>query len=403
MTLPMKKKKRAFDALPKKPRAILVGIVPLRYREKESPLEELRQLAATAGIVVVEEVVQALQKPYARTFLGKGKIEEIGALIKEHKIDRVVADDALSPLQAKSLEDAWCCEVWDRSRLILSVFAMHARTAQAKAQVELANYEHLMSRLRGRWIHHSRQEGKLGARGPGEKELETDKRIVRQRILTMKRKLVRIEKIARSKRKQRSKKVCVALVGYTNAGKSTLMQALSKRPVTVEDKLFSTLSTTISSVVLEGTSFLLSDTVGFIRKLPHGLIASFRSTLAEVAEADILLHVVDFSNPHYQQQIDVVLKILREIGAASLPMILLLNKQDKVEVEDSVGQQVKHPALFFEQERHRLAMRYQCPVLYCSAAQGDNVEKLKHLLKREVAAQYKARLTKGLPDGQRAS
>ena len=343
-------------------------------------LQELEQLACTRGIVVLKKFIQALDRPTLTTFIGSGKVEEIRIFIQENHVNLVIFDDDLNPSQVKNLEKTWQCNVWDRSYLILEIFAMNARTAQAKIQVELAQYEYLLPRLAGMWTHLSRQEGRIGTRGPGEKELETDKRIAQNKIQILKHKLAHIEKIAHTKRKQRTEHLNVALVGYTNVGKSTLMQSLSKKEVLVEDKLFATLSPTVRRVVIQDIHFLLADTVGFIRKLPTQLIESFKSTLSEACKADLLLHVADISHSGYIQHIEIVHKILEEIGAQDIPIILVLNKVDRIrkKIQEPTFEQ-EGQFDWIEAQMAELQRTYLFPVVCCSAVDGDSLLDLKKL------------------------
>src|SRR5688572_25500459 len=297
--------------------AILVGVVQKDQPEQQVQeyLDELAFLAETAGAVAVKRFVQKLQHPDSRTFVGKGKLEEIRNYVQGKNIRIIIFDDELSGSQITNIEKALDIKAIDRSDLILDIFAHRAKTAQAKAQVELAQYQYILPRLRGMWKHLERLGGGIGTRGPGETEIETDRRIVRDKISLLRKRLAEIDKQAFTQRKDRGEFIRVALVGYTNVGKSTIMNLLSKRHVFAENKLFATLDTTTRKVVFENTPFLLSDTVGFIRKLPHHLVESFKSTLDEVREADILLHVVDISHPNYEEQLGVVNKTLQEINA----------------------------------------------------------------------------------------
>jgi GTP-binding protein HflX len=313
--------------------AILVGVV---HKDQTEPqvqeyLDELAFLAETAGAVAVKRFVQKLQHPDSRTFVGKGKLEEIRNYLDGKNIRVIIFDDELSGSQITNIEKALDVKAIDRSDLILDIFARRAKTAQAKAQVELAQYQYILPRLRGMWKHLERLGGGIGTRGPGETEIETDRRIVRTKISLLRKKLAEIDKQAFTQRKDRGEFIRVALVGYTNVGKSTIMNLLSKRHVFAENKLFATLDTTTSKVVFENTPFLLSDTVGFIRKLPHHLVESFKSTLDEVREADILLHVVDISHPNYEEQIAVVNKTLHELDASEKPTLTIFNKMDLYE------------------------------------------------------------------------
>jgi GTP-binding protein HflX len=311
-------------------KVVLVSVRTPEISEQqiEEYLDELAFLAETAGADPVKRFVQNLPMPDSKTYVGKGKLEEISNFLKIHEISTVIFDDELTPSQFRNLERYLNCLVLDRTNLILDIFARRARTAHAKTQVELAQYQYLLPRLTRMWTHLERQKGGIGLRGPGEKEIETDRRIIRDRIAKLKADLKKIDKQKATQRKNRGKLVRVALVGYTNVGKSTLMNVLSKSEVFAENKLFATLDTTVRKVVIENIPFLLADTVGFIRKLPHHLVESFKSTLDEVREADILLHIVDISHPGFEQQIEVVNKTLREITESEKPTILVFNKID---------------------------------------------------------------------------
>ena len=293
-------------------------------------LDELCFLAETAGGKVLRRFIQKLEKPNPKTFIGSGKIQEIQFFIKNNDISSVIFDDELSPSQQLNLEMIFRCKIIDRTGLILDIFAQRAKTSYAKTQVQLAQYEYLMPRLKGLWTHLERQKGGIGMRGPGETEIETDRRIVRDKVSLLKKKLSIIDKQMSVQRGNRGKLVRVALVGYTNVGKSTIMNQISKSKVFAEDKLFATLDTTVRKVVIENLPFLLSDTVGFIRKLPTQLIESFKSTLSEIEESDILLHIVDVSHPNYQQHIDSVNIILNEINCGDKETIIVFNKVDKL-------------------------------------------------------------------------
>ena len=293
-------------------------------------LDELCFLAETAGGKILRRFIQKLEKPNPKTFIGSGKIQEIQFFIKNNDISSVIFDDELSPSQQLNLEKIFRCKIIDRTGLILDIFAQRAKTSYAKTQVQLAQYEYLMPRLKGLWTHLERQKGGIGMRGPGETEIETDRRIVRDKVSLLKKKLSTIDKQMSVQRGNRGKLVRVALVGYTNVGKSTIMNQISKSKVFAEDKLFATLDTTVRKVVIENLPFLLSDTVGFIRKLPTQLIESFKSTLSEIEESDILLHIVDVSHPNYQQHIDSVDVILNEINCGDKETIIVFNKVDKL-------------------------------------------------------------------------
>lgn len=317
----------------KSERAVLVGLVHKDQTEVQVQeyLDELAFLAETAGAVAVKRFTQKLPHPDSKTFIGKGKLEEIKEYIHGKNIRIIIFDDELSGSQITNIEKVLDVKTIDRSDLILDIFARRAKTAQAKAQVELAQYQYLLPRLRGMWKHLERLGGGIGTRGPGETEIETDRRIVRDKISLLRKRLAEIDKQSFTQRKERGEFIRVALVGYTNVGKSTIMNLLSKRNVFAENKLFATLDTTTSKVVFENTPFLLSDTVGFIRKLPHHLVESFKSTLDEVREADILLHVVDISHPAYEEQMGTVNKTLHELKAFEKPTLTIFNKMDLYE------------------------------------------------------------------------
>lgn len=304
----------------------------------EEYLDELEFLAETAGAKTKKRFIQKLDHPDPRTFIGSGKLEEVRAYVKEHGVDIVIFDDELSGSQIRNIEknlnpdplltDGYTCRVVDRTNLILDIFARRARTAQAKAQVELAQYQYLLPRLTRMWTHLEKQRGGIGMRGPGESEIETDRRMIREKLAKLKEQLKKIDRQSSTQRKQRGEMVRVALVGYTNVGKSTIMNLLSKSDVFAENKLFATLDTTVRKIVYDQVPFLLSDTVGFIRKLPHDLVESFKSTLDEVREADLILHVVDISHSHFEEQLHVVSDMLVELKAADKPTLLVFNKID---------------------------------------------------------------------------
>ena len=313
-------------------KAVLIGVVTPNVSVEQSKeyLEELAFLAKTAGAKPVKKFTQNLLKPDNKTFIGKGKMEEVFLYVKENSIDVIIFDDDISPSQLKNIEQIFKdkCKILDRSNLILDIFASRAKTSQARTQVELAQYQYLLPRLTRMWTHLERQKGGIGMRGPGETQIETDRQIIRNKISLLKKKLQKIDKQALTRRKGREHLIRVALVGYTNAGKSTLMNKLAKSEVFAEDKLFATLDTTVRKVVIKNLPFLLTDTVGFIRKLPHQLIESFKSTLDEVREADFIIHLVDISNPNFEDHIDVVNKTIFEIEAQGKPIIIVFNKID---------------------------------------------------------------------------
>ncbi|MEO9965863.1 MAG: GTPase HflX [Reichenbachiella sp.] len=318
-------------------KAVLVALAPKKQSSEKTQeyLDELEFLAKTLGILTKQSFVQKLDKPDIRTFVGKGKLEEIITFVKDQQIDVVIFDEDLSPSQLRNLEKELEVKIYDRSLLILDIFLKRAQTAQAKTQVELARYQYLMPRLTRMWTHLERQRGGTGTRGgAGEKEIETDRRMIRDQIAVLKKKLEKIDRQGETRRKSRSNVVRVSLVGYTNVGKSTIMNMLSKGDIYAKDELFATVDSTVRKVVINTIPFLLSDTVGFIRKLPHNLIESFKSTLDEVREADILLHVVDISHPSFEEQMQVVNDTLTELGASDKEMIVVYNKIDQLNAHE---------------------------------------------------------------------
>lgn len=371
-------------------RAVLVGLITPKVTERQVQdyLDELAFLSTTAGISPVKSFVQRLDMPNSATFVGKGKLEEIASYIQENEIGLAIFDDELSPKQLRCIEEVLRVRILDRTSLILDIFATRAQTAHAKTQVELAQYRYMLPRLTRLWTHLERQRGGVGMRGPGETQLETDKRIILDKISRLKEELVRIDKQKSVQRKNRGKMVRVALVGYTNVGKSTLMNVLSKSEVFAENKLFATLDTTVRKVILHNLPFLMSDTVGFIRKLPTELIESFKSTLDEVREADLLLHVVDLSHPDFESQIAVVEATLREIlGNENKPTLLIFNKIDAFtftpKEEDDLTQKSRENYSREELERSWMAkMGQNC--LFVSAHTGDGIEGLRALLYDKV-------------------
>ena len=365
--------------------AVLVAIIgPHQPAHKaQEYLDELEFLASTLGVSTKKTFTQKLDKPDTRYFVGSGKVDEISEYVKATETDIVIFDDDLSPSQLRNLEKVLKCRIYDRSLLILEIFLKRAQTAQAKTQVELARYQYLMPRLTRMWTHLERQRGGTGTRGgAGEKEIETDRRIIRDQIALLKKKLEKIDRQSYTQRKARSNVVRVALVGYTNVGKSTLMNLLSKSNVHAEDKLFATVDATVRKVVIDRIPFLLSDTVGFIRKLPHHLIESFKSTLDEVIESDVLLHVVDISHPAYHDQIEVVENTLSDIGALEKPTIYVFNKIDQISQHEEEGEDVQdfkmHDKLFSD-ERHKV---------YISAKDKVNIDDLRHKLMEEVKKKH---------------
>jgi len=378
----------------KEERAILIGLVHKDQTEEQLQeyLDELAFLAETAGAITIKRFTQKLPHPDTRTFIGKGKIEEIKKYIEGRNVRIAIFDDELNGSQITNIEKALDVKTIDRSDLILDIFARRAKTAQAKAQVELAQYQYLLPRLRGMWKHLERLGGGIGTRGPGETEIETDRRIVRDKISLLRKRLAEIDKQSSTQRKERGEFIRVALVGYTNVGKSTLMNLLSKRHVFAENKLFATLDTTTSKVVFENTPFLLSDTVGFIRKLPHHLVESFKSTLDEVREADILLHVVDISHAAYEEQIGVVNKTLQELNAFNKPIITIFNKMDLYEektFDNWLEESTKKEILNDLEERWQRETHGN--VVFISAIEKRNIDKLRKKILNRVRALYKIR------------
>ena len=373
----------------KEEKAILIGVVHKDQTEQQvnEYLDELAFLAETAGAVTVKRFTQKLQHPDSRHFVGKGKLQEIKEYVQGRDIRVAIFDDELTGAQINNIEKELSIKTIDRSDLILDIFARRAKTAQARAQVELAQYQYILPRLRGMWKHLERLGGGIGTRGPGETEIETDRRIVRNKISLLRKKLEDIDKQAFTQRKERGEFIRVALVGYTNVGKSTIMNLLSKRDVFAENKLFATLDTTTSKVVFENTPFLLSDTVGFIRKLPHHLVESFKSTLDEVREADILLHVVDISHPAYEDQLAVVNKTLQELSAFEKPTLTIFNKMDiyeKITFDEWLEPSTKQEILNDLYERWQGETNGNA--VFVSAIEKRNLETLRHTILEKVRA-----------------
>ena len=371
-------------------RAILIGLIYPGQGESQAQeyLDELSFLAETAGAEPVRRFVQKLQMPDSRTYVGSGKIAEIGSFVSENDISIAIFDDELSASQIRNIEKELGCRVLDRTGLILDIFAGRARTSHARTQVELAQYQYLLPRLTGMWAHLGRQRGGIGLRGPGETEIETDRRIIRDKIALLKEQLKRIDVQMATQRKNRGKMVRVALVGYTNAGKSTLMNLLSKSDVFAEDKLFATLDTTVRKVVIGNLPFLLSDTVGFIRKLPHHLVESFKSTLDEVRESDLLLHVVDISHPGFEEQISVVDETLRELNSSGKRLILVFNKIDAFSYtakdEDDLTPAGRENYSLADLENFWMASDRNHKTIFISAKTKENIPELMSLLYEEV-------------------
>ena len=375
-------------------RAVLVGLIQKEETETQvrEYMDELAFLAETAGAVAIKRFTQKMQHPDSRTFVGSGKLEEIKNYVQNKNIDIAIFDDELTGSQITNIEKELGIKTIDRSDLILDIFARRARTAQAKVQVELAQYQYLLPRLKGMWKHLERQGGGIGSRGPGETEIETDRRIVKDKISLLRKRLEEIDKQSFTQRKERGEFIRVALVGYTNVGKSTIMNLLSKSDVFAENKLFATLDTTTRKVVFDSTPFLLSDTVGFIRKLPHHLVESFKSTLDEVREADILLHVIDISHPQYEEQIGVVNKTLQELNAFDKPVLLIFNKMDlyeKVTFDEWLQDDVKQQLLRDLHERWEGETNGNC--IFISAAEKQNIDGLRDFILKKVKEMYAIR------------
>ena len=370
-------------------KTILVGIITLKQSKKilDEYLDELSFLTTTAGGQVIKRFTQKMDSPDPKLFLGKGKMEELASYIKRKEINSVIFDDELSPAQQLNIEKFLKCKIIDRTGLILDIFAQRAKTSYARNQVELAQYQYILPRLKGLWTHLERQKGGIGMRGPGETEIETDRRIVRNKITLLKKKLVSIDKQMSTQRGNRGSLVRVSLVGYTNVGKSTLMNSLTKANVFAEDKLFATLDTTVRKVVVENMPFLLTDTVGFIRKLPTQLIDSFKSTLSEITEADLLIHVIDISHPNYEDHISSVNFILSEIEAHQKPILMVFNKTDKYfndkdEIKDVFDIEYEDRSL--EKLKSKLIKEYHDRSYFISALNKTDINNLKKELYKKV-------------------
>ena len=364
--------------------AVLIAVIRDQQQERQAVeyLDELEFLAETAGIASVKRFTQRLANPSSKTFVGEGKLAEIAAYVEEHEIAYVIFDDELTPSQLRNLDRIFKNKIYDRTSLILDIFVQRATTAYAKAQVELAQCQYLLPRLTGMWTHLERQRGGTGTRGgAGEREIETDRRVIRDRISRLKEQLKKIDRQMAVQRSNRGSLVRVALVGYTNVGKSTLMNLVSKSEVFAENKLFATLDTTVRKVVFDNLPFLLSDTVGFIRKLPHQLVESFKSTLDEVREADLLLHVVDISHPNFEEQIDVVKQTLQEIGAGDKPVFLIFNKIDAytfVRKDEDDLTPATRENLSLEDLKQSWIAKANTPCIFLSAREKINIEKFRH-------------------------
>jgi GTP-binding protein HflX len=368
--------------------AVLVALITQKqsYEKAKEYLDELSFLTETSGVKTLYQFTQKLERQDTRTFVGKGKLEEIQAYVKAHAVDMVIFDDDLTPSQVRNIEKELNCRILDRSLLILNIFLQRAKTSQARTQVELARYQYLLPRLTKLWSHLERQRGGTGTRGgAGEKEIETDRRIIRDKITLLKEDLKKIDKQSITQRKSRSKIVRVALVGYTNVGKSTLMNQLSKADVFAENKLFATVDSTVRKVVIENIPFLLTDTVGFIRKLPHTLVECFKSTLDEVREADILVHVVDVSHPSFEEQIEIVNHTLNEIKAGDKEMIMVFNKIDQYqEQEQDNGPRRAN----LEELKSTYIFKQNAPSVFLSASKKLNIDEFKKILNTKVAEKH---------------
>ncbi len=383
-------------------RTVLVGLVTRNQNEQllAEYLDELAFLAETAGAVPIKRFTQKLDHPDSRSFVGSGKLQEIIDFIEGNAIDVLIFDDELSPSQLRNLEKAVKIKVLDRNSLILDIFASRARTSHAKTQVELAQYQYILPRLTRMWTHLERQKGGIGMRGPGETQIETDRRIIQDKIALLKEKLRHIDKQMATQRKNRGELVRVALVGYTNVGKSTIMNLISKSEVFAENKLFATLDTTVRKVVLDQIPFLLSDTVGFIRKLPTQLIESFKSTLDEVREADLLVHVVDISHPSFEDHIRAVNETLKDIGCLDKPTVMVFNKIDAFRYtpkEDSDLSPMTRENISLDEWKRSWMARHNDPAIFISATAKENIEAFRKLLTAEVRRMHMIRYPNYMP------
>jgi GTP-binding protein HflX len=380
-------KQKYYDTAVKQEKVVLVGIITPNETEAQEKeyLEELEFLVETAGGLTLKHFTQKMQRPDRATFVGTGKLEEIKAYVDSEEIDIVVFDDELSPSQLRNIENELQVKILDRSNLILDIFAGRAQTAQAKTQVELAQLQYLLPRLTRLWTHLERQKGGIGMRGPGESQIETDRRLILNKISLLKEKLKQIDRQNETQRKNRHQLVRVALVGYTNVGKSTIMNMISKSEVFAENKLFATLDTTVRKVVIENLPFLLSDTVGFIRKLPHHLVECFKSTLDEVREADILVHVVDISHPNFEDQIHTVNETLKDLGARDKQTIVVFNKIDAYEPMHHHPGEEAH-AMNLEDFKQSWMAKNNSPAIFISALKKENVDEFRALLYEKVVA-----------------
>lgn len=389
----MAKESKIYDTAPKQETAILVSVISQGVSEETAQeyLGELDFLVQTAGGVVKGVFTQKLTKPDRATFVGSGKLDEIKSFIEAEEIDMVVFDDELSPSQLRNIEKEFKIKILDRSNLILDIFANHAKTAQAKTQVELAQLQYLLPRLTRMWTHLERQRGGIGMRGPGESQIESDRRMILNKISLLKERLQQIDKQNETQRKNRGELIRVALVGYTNVGKSTIMNLLSKSEVLIENKLFATLDTTVRKVVIDNLPFLLSDTVGFIRKLPHHLVECFKSTLDEVREADILIHVVDISHDSFEDHILAVNETLKDLDALDKPILTVFNKIDAYKPaveEDENGEEIK---VTLDDFKNSWMARHAAPAIFVSATDKVNVEEFRTKLYEMVGDLHSVR------------
>src|SRR6201992_4843 len=378
-------RQKFYDTAVKQERAVLVGVITPHQTDEQTKdyLEELQFLVDTAGALTVKTFTQRLQRPDRATFVGSGRLEEIKAFVDAEEIDIVVFDDELTPSQLRNIENELQVKILDRNNLILDIFAGRAQTAQAKSQVELAQVQYLLARLTRFGTHLERQRGGIGMRGPGESQIETDRRLILNKISLLKDKLKPIDRQNETQRKNRHQLIRVALVGYTNVGKSTIMNMLAKSEVFAENKLFATLDTTVRKVVIENVPFLLSDTVGFIRKLPHDLVECFKSTLDEVREADILIHVVDVSHPYFEDQLYTVNETLRDLGVIDKRIITVFNKIDAYKpTQHEEGQQAQ--PLTLDDFKNSWMAKNNSPAIFISATQKENVDEIRSLLYNEV-------------------
>lgn len=387
-------KQKFFDTALQQERAVLVGVITPDISDAQGKeyLEELAFLVETAGGLVERYFTQKMLRPERSTFVGSGKLEEIAAFVKAEEIDLVVFDDELSPSQLRNVERELKVKVLDRSSLILDIFAGRAQSAQAKTQVELAQLQYTLPRLTRMWTHLERQKGGIGMRGPGERQIETDRRIILTRIALFKERLANIDKQNETQRKNRGQLIRVALVGYTNVGKSTLLNLLSKSDVFAENKLFATLDTTVRKVVIDNLPFLLSDTVGFIRKLPHHLVECFKSTLDEVREADLLIHVVDISHHAFEDQIRTVNETLKDLGAIDKDTIMVFNKIDAYQApEEDDLQALENGQMSLADFKNSWMNNHHTPAIFISATNKENIEELKTLMYNKVRALHTER------------